>query len=66
MEDLPISGLKPTYGPQARLNQVQPPLMGKNSSNYQKFGGFYDQPQQTFRPIGVTLPCQYYNYPQTN
>ena len=53
---------QPTYRPQAGPNQVQPPFMGQNYPNYQQFGGFYDQPQHNFSPIGVALPYQYYNY----
>ena len=40
--------------------------MGQNAPNYQQFVGYYGQPQQTYDPIGVALPYQYYNYPQPN
>ena len=47
---------QPTYGPQTRFNQVLPPFMGQNDPNYQKFGGFYDQPQYIFGLTIVVLP----------
>ena len=40
--------------------------MVQNAPNYQQFGRFYEQSQQTFGPTEVALPYQYYNYAQPN
>ena len=40
--------------------------MVQSAPNYQQFGGFYEQPQQTFVPTEVALPYQYYKYAQPN
>ena len=57
---------QPTYGPQPGINQVQQPYKGQNAPNYQQFGGFSGQPQQTFGLTRVEFHYQYYNYPQPN
>ena len=56
--------MQPTFGPQAVPNQVKPQCMVQNAHNYQQFVGYYIQPQQTFGPTRISLPYQYYNYPQ--